>query len=162
MRDRIVPTIVDIDVHHGNGTQEIVWNNPGVFFTSCHQQSLFPAGSGTSNECGAFNNVLNVPLPAHTDGLSYRHALSEFVLPRLVEFKPDLLLTSAGFDGHRDDPLGDFDLDEKDYAWISMALLDAAHELCQDRFIAVLEGGYNLNALATSVGAFIKPMMEVK
>lgn len=154
--------IVDIDVHHGNGTQEIVWNNPDIFFASLHQQSLFPLDSGMANENGAFNNVLNVPLPAHTDSLSYRRHLSELVLPRLEAFQPDLLLVSAGFDGHHEDPLGGFDLKSDDYTWISSVLLDVAHRLCQDRFIAVLEGGYDLNALAASAAAFMKSMMEVE
>lgn len=150
--------IVDFDAHHGNGTQDIFWNDPDVFFASIHQQSLMP-NSGTENERGAFDNVLNMPLPEGAGGESFRDAISGRLLPRLIKFKPEIIFVSAGFDTHKDDPLSGLNLVEDDYHWLSEVLLEAAGSLCNDRLVAVLEGGYNLDVLGACVAAFIKPML---
>ncbi|MDD3287742.1 MAG: histone deacetylase family protein [Alphaproteobacteria bacterium] len=151
--------VVDFDVHHGNGTQDIFQNDPGLFYSSTHQFSLMPH-SGAENERGVFNNVLNMPLPDKADGALLRQAISEKLLPRLREFKPEILLVSAGFDAHRDDPLSNMNMVEDDYEWLSRTLLKLSGDLCNNRLIATLEGGYNLKALGACVSAFIKPMLE--
>ena len=151
--------IVDFDVHHGNGTQDIFWNNPDVFFASLHQQGIFP-GSGAASETGVCDNVLNLPLPSGATGTLLRGVFAERVLPRLAAFKPELIMVSAGFDGHRDDPLAGWQLAEEDDGWLATALVKAAQDSCSGRLVAILEGGYNLEALGASVAAFMKPMLD--
>ena len=150
--------VVDIDVHHGNGTQEAAWEDDGFFFASSHQFPYYP-GTGSQDERGLHNNVVNVPLPVRTEGGAFRDAYEKTVLPRLRSFKPDLLFISAGFDAHEDDPLADLRLTEKDFAWVTRQLMDVADEVCKGRLVSVLEGGYNLTALGDSVEAHVGELM---
>ncbi len=147
--------IVDFDVHHGNGTQAIVWNEPSILFVSTHQWPLYP-GTGRRSETGAANNVLNVPLPPGTDGAAYRAAFEAEVLPRLESFRPELVLVSAGFDAHAADPLAELRLVEADFAWITERLVEVAERHARGRLVSVLEGGYDLDALAASVVAHLR------
>lgn len=145
--------IVDFDVHHGNGTQAIFAEEPRVLFASSHQLPLYP-GSGAARDRG-IGNVLNVPLRAGTGGEAFRSAWRERVLPRVEAFGPQLLLISAGFDGHRRDPLAQLQLDSEDYAWVTRELVRIARHACDGRIVSTLEGGYDLTALAESVVAHV-------
>jgi acetoin utilization deacetylase AcuC-like enzyme len=151
--------IVDFDVHHGDGTQSIVWQEPGVFFASIHQSPLYPF-TGSVDENGAFDNIINVPLQENSGGIAARQALIEKIIPRLNIFKPELILVSAGFDAHKDDPIGGLNWSTEDYAFLMTALLDAADRHCGGKLIAVLEGGYNTAALAESVAACLRAMIK--
>lgn len=151
--------IVDFDVHHGDGTQSIVWQEPGIFYASIHQSPLYPF-TGSVEENGAFDNVMNVPLPARSGGGAGRQALIEKIIPRLDIFRPELILVSAGFDAHRDDPVGGLDWSTEDYAFLMKALLDAADRHCRGKLVVVLEGGYDTAALAESVAACLRVMMK--
>jgi acetoin utilization deacetylase AcuC-like enzyme len=149
--------IVDIDVHHGDGTQDIAEKDPRIFFASLHQSPLYPF-TGAADETGRHGNVLNMPLAAATDG---EYALSQIlgkVLPRLDAFRPDILFVSAGYDAHRDDPLGGLSWTDKDYHAMFSVLCDAADRLCAGHVVASLEGGYNISALARSVVASLYAM----
>lgn len=147
--------IVDFDVHHGNGTQAIVWDDPDTLYVSTHQWPLYP-GTGRASETGAHGNIVNVPLPPGTDGPAYRRAVEAAVLPRLEAFAPELVLVSAGFDAHADDPLASLLLVEADFAWITTELLRIADRHARGRLVSVLEGGYDLDALAASVLAHVR------
>ncbi len=147
--------IVDFDVHHGNGTQAIFWNDPNTLFVSTHQWPLYP-GTGRETETGAANNVLNVPLPPGTDGVAYRAAVEAKVLPRLEAFAPELLLISAGFDAHVRDPLANFALVEEDFAWITARLVAIAERHGRGRIVSALEGGYDLEGLSKSALAHVR------
>ncbi len=147
--------IVDFDVHHGNGTQAIFWNDPETLYVSTHQWPLYP-GTGRRSETGVANNVLNVPLPPGTDGQAYRAAVEAEILPRLDAFAPELVLVSAGFDAHARDPLASLELVEEDFAWISERLLEVARRHARGRLVSVLEGGYDLEALAASALAHVR------
>jgi len=151
--------IIDFDVHHGNGTQEIFWDDPNIFFTSLHQRDL-QDGSGSEIEKGKYDNILNLPLPLGADGNVVRDVVSKNLVPRLQQFQPEILFVSAGFDMHRYDPLGDMMLDESDYFWLSKTLCDVAQECCKGRLIASLEGGYELSVLGASVESYIRAMTE--
>jgi acetoin utilization deacetylase AcuC-like enzyme len=151
--------VVDFDVHHGNGTQDLLWDEGRAFFISSHQMPLWP-GTGTAQERGAHGNVLNVPLPPGTDGARFRQIYEDMVLPQLERFAPELVLVSAGFDAHRDDPLAQLELVEEDFAWITGALCDIAARHAGGRLVSVLEGGYDLGALGRSVAAHIRVLME--
>ena len=155
--DRVA--IVDFDVHHGNGTQDLVWNDPAIFFTSSHQMPLYP-GSGAANERGAHDNVFNMPLSPGTGGAGFRRAWSDHGIPALAAFAPDLILISAGFDAHASDPLANLELVEDDFAWITHALCDLAEDHCAGRVVSTLEGGYDLAALAASTAAHVGVLME--
>lgn len=155
--DRVA--IVDFDVHHGNGTQDLVWNEPGIFFASTHQMPLYP-GSGYPSERGAHNNILNVPLNSGADGSALINAFRQSILPAVRRFKPELLLVSAGFDGHRADPLAGLNFETSDFAQVTRLLCDFATDACDGRVVSVLEGGYDLEALADSVAAHVKVLME--
>ena len=150
--------VVDFDVHHGNGTQDIFWSDADLFYVSTHQSPLYP-GTGMAEETGAADNILNVPLPAHAGPPEFRHAMTESVLPALSAFGPDLLMISAGFDAHRSDPLAALQLTEADFAWATVKLTDLAAESCQGRVVSSLEGGYDLHALAESCAAHVKELM---
>jgi acetoin utilization deacetylase AcuC-like enzyme len=141
--------IVDFDVHHGNGTQAAFYNQPQVFYASSHQWPYYP-GSGAVSETGV-GNIVNVPLPAGTAGAEFREKYREIIFPALRTFKPQLLLISAGFDAHKDDPLASLQLVEADYRWLTLELMAIAEEHCKGRIVSTLEGGYNLKALAASV-----------
>jgi acetoin utilization deacetylase AcuC-like enzyme len=138
--------IVDFDVHHGNGTQDVFWNEPRVLYVSSHQQAIYP-GTGEHNERGIYNNILNAPLPEGCDGQTMRQVYREQLLPALHAFRPQLLLISAGFDGHRLDPLAGLNLGTGDYGWLTLELLAVAQRWADGRLVSTLEGGYSLSAL---------------
>jgi acetoin utilization deacetylase AcuC-like enzyme len=149
--------IVDFDVHHGNGTQAVVENDPTLFFASSHQYPLYP-GTGAAEETG-LGNVVNAPLAAGTDGRGFRRAFETRILPALDAFAPELLLVSAGFDAHRADPLAGLELEEADFAWVTARLMEAAKRHCGGKLVSVLEGGYDLKALADSAAAHLSALM---
>ncbi|KQI70004.1 acetoin utilization protein [Loktanella sp. 3ANDIMAR09] len=151
--------IVDFDVHHGNGTQDLVEDDPRILFCSTHQSPLYP-GTGRADETGVADNVVNVPLPEGTDGAGFRRAINDHVLPRLRDFKPELILMSAGFDAHAADPLAGLELVEDDFAWITAQLCDLADAFCAGRVVSCLEGGYDLTALGASAAAHVKVLRE--
>jgi acetoin utilization deacetylase AcuC-like enzyme len=141
--------IVDFDVHHGNGTEDILGDDPRVLFCSSFQHPFYP-GSGADSRAA---NVVNVPLPAGTDGPAWRAAVSAAWFDRLEAFRPELVLVSAGFDAHRDDPLANLALDEDDFGWITRELVAIAERHASGRVVALLEGGYDLGALERSAAA---------
>ncbi len=149
--------IVDFDVHHGNGTQDIFADEPEVFYGSSHQGGAYP-GTGHAAETGV-GNIVNVPLRAGTDGAGFRAAWDEVLLPALDRFCPQLLIISAGFDAHRADPLAQLRLGSEDFAWITRALLEVAATHAEGRVVSVLEGGYDLDALAASAAAHVRALM---
>ncbi|HEU0221390.1 MAG TPA: histone deacetylase family protein [Paracoccaceae bacterium] len=151
--------IVDFDVHHGNGTQDLVWNDRRIFFASTHQMPLYP-GSGAVDERGAFGQIVNAPLPVNSGGALLRQKLEALVFPALEDFRPELVLISAGFDAHARDPLANLNWLEADYAWVTGALCDIAERHCGGRVVSTLEGGYDLQGLAGSVAAHVAVMME--
>ncbi len=153
--DRVA--IVDFDVHHGNGTQEIFYSEANVLYASTHQYPLYP-GTGGLNETGV-GNIFNAPLSAGADTRLFQAAMGERILPALIRFKPELLLISAGFDAHKDDPLASLNLVEDDYAWVTRELMDIADKFCEGRIVSMLEGGYNLSALASSSAAHVRELM---
>ena len=146
--------IVDFDVHHGNGTQAVFWGEPDVLFASTHQMPLYP-GTGAETECGVHGQIVNTPLPPGAGGKAFRERFEERVLPAVEAFRPDLMLVSAGFDAHRADPLAQLELDAADFAWATRRLLAAARRHAGGRLAAVLEGGYDLEALEECVGAHV-------
>jgi acetoin utilization deacetylase AcuC-like enzyme len=150
--------IIDWDVHHGNGTQDIFWSDPSVLYASTHEMPLYP-GTGAADETGAFGTILNVPMQAGDGSEAFRAAFDDVVLPRLHEFRPDFLIISAGFDAHRDDPLGNLQLDEADFAWATRQLMALADIHAHARIVSVLEGGYDLQGLALSVAAHVEALM---
>ncbi|SFN54205.1 Acetoin utilization deacetylase AcuC [Roseovarius lutimaris] len=150
--DRVA--IVDFDVHHGNGTQDLLEDDARALFVSSHQFPLWP-GTGTADETGPHDTILNLPLAPGTGGEGFRKIYEDKVFPAVAAFKPQLLLISAGFDAHRDDPLADLRLTEDDFAWVTGRLCDLAGDLCGGRIVSCLEGGYNLMALAQSAAAHV-------
>lgn len=150
--------IVDFDVHHGNGTQAVFWDEPRVLFASSHQWPLYP-GTGREQETGASDTVVNAPLPAGADGEDFRAAWSQRILPRVDAFAPELILISAGFDGHRADPLASLRLVEDDYAWITRELVALADRHARGRIVSTLEGGYDLAAITASTRAHALALM---
>ncbi len=150
--------VVDFDVHHGNGTQAMFWSDAELFYASTHQSPAYP-GTGRRDERGV-GNIVNVPLSPHAGSDEFRAAMSDTVLPALDEFAPDLVLISAGFDGHRDDPLADLNLTESDYAWITGEVKALAETHCAGRLVSTLEGGYNPDALAASCAAHLRALMS--
>jgi acetoin utilization deacetylase AcuC-like enzyme len=148
--------IVDFDVHHGNGTEDIVSGNDRILFCSSFQHPFYP-GTGADTRVP---NIVNMPLPAGTDGVGFREAMTERCLPRLQEFAPQLILISAGFDAHRADHLAMLNLVEEDYAWITRELVQLAAASAEGRIVSCLEGGYNLQALASSVEAHLRAMLD--
>ena len=151
--------IVDFDVHHGNGTQEIFWADPSVLYASTHEMPLYP-GTGATRETGEHNSIVNAPLRAGDGGAQFRDAMQSVILPRLQAMRPDLILISAGFDAHRRDPLADLNLTEADFAWITGKLLDLAHSSAQGRLVSLLEGGYDLEGLSASVAEHVAMLMS--
>ncbi|RBI77676.1 histone deacetylase family protein [Roseovarius sp. TE539] len=146
--------VMDFDVHHGNGTQDLLEAEARALFCSTHQMPLWP-GTGAAHETGAHDNVLNVPLPPGAGSAEFRAAMTGTVLPRIAEFAPELLIVSAGFDAHRADPLAQLDLVEEDFAWATEHLCDLADAHCGGRLVSNLEGGYDLAALAASAAAHV-------
>jgi acetoin utilization deacetylase AcuC-like enzyme len=150
--------VVDFDVHHGNGTQDIFWSDPDLFYGSTHQMPLYP-GSGSSNETGV-GNIFNAPLKAGDGSETFREAMNTVVLSALDTFAPDLIIISAGFDAHVRDPLGSLQLTEEDFSWVTLKLMEAADKFCSGRIVSVLEGGYDLQGLAGSVGVHLHALMH--
>lgn len=151
--------ILDWDAHHGDGTQEIFWDDPDVLFCSLHQWPYYP-DTGAASERGPHDTVVNVPLPAGADGASFREGLAAVVLPRILAFRPDLILISAGFDAHWRDPLADLRLTEADFRWATEQVVAVADAVCDGRLVSLLEGGYDLVALARSVEAHVAALIE--
>lgn len=151
--------VVDFDVHHGNGTQDIFWDRPGLFYASLHQSPLYP-GTGLAKERGASDNILNVPLPAGAGSPEFRDAIQNRITPAVEAFAPELLILSAGFDAHTADPLAQMDVTEADFVWATNHLADLADRVCRGRLVSTLEGGYDLHALASSVAAHVRVLME--
>ena len=151
--------IMDFDVHHGNGTQHIFWDDPNVMYASTHQMPHYP-GTGSIGERGEHNQIVNAPLRAGDAGDRFREAIEVAILPRIFDFAPDLIIISAGFDAHRRDPLGNINLVEADFVWVTRKLMEIAQRRCGGRIVSVLEGGYDLEALARSVAAHVMTLME--
>jgi acetoin utilization deacetylase AcuC-like enzyme len=150
--------ILDFDVHHGNGTQDIVWSRPGILYVSSHQSPLYP-GTGRASERGGSDNIVNMPLPPNSGSTEMRDAYGAVGLPALEAFQPDLIILSAGFDAHRLDPLAGLNWTEDDYAWLTRRVLDIADRLCGGRVVSTLEGGYHLGALGNSVAGHVRALM---
>ncbi len=150
--------VLDFDVHHGNGTQEIFEASPEVLFISSHQFPLYP-GTGTADETGA-GNIVNIPLPPGTDGAGFRKAWSARGFSALFSFDPEMILISAGFDAHERDPLGQLQLTEEDYRWFTVEVRAFADEVCDGRLVSVLEGGYDLEGLAASARAHVEALVD--
>jgi len=150
--------VVDFDVHHGNGTQDIYWADRDLFYASTHQMPLYP-GTGAPSERGA-GNIFNAPLRSGDGGREFRAAVKGTVLPALANFRPDILLISAGFDAHRDDPLASLELTEEDFVWATLVLMEAADRYCNGRVVSMLEGGYDLKALARSAAVHVQALMR--
>lgn len=150
--------VVDFDVHHGNGTQAMYERDPDLFYASTHQWPLYP-GTGSDQEHGVDGNVVNAPLPPGAGSLEFRRAFERIVLPALDGFAPGIILISAGFDGHQDDPLASLNLVEADYAWATAEMCKLADKHCGGRVVSSLEGGYDLHALAASAAAHVEALM---
>jgi acetoin utilization deacetylase AcuC-like enzyme len=150
--------IVDWDVHHGNGTQDIFWDDPSVLYCSTHQMPLYP-GTGAKDETGA-GNIVNAPLSAGTGSDMFREAFLSRVLPAIDRFEPDLIIISAGFDAHHRDPLAEINLTEDDFDWATGELMGRADRWSNGRLVSLLEGGYDLQGLAFSVGAHVRRLMK--
>jgi acetoin utilization deacetylase AcuC-like enzyme len=151
--------IVDFDVHHGNGSQEIFWSDPTVMYCSTHQMPLYP-GTGARSERGEHNTVVNAPLRPGDGGEAFRDAVQTVILPRLRDFRPDLLVISAGFDAHMRDPLASLNLVEADFAWATRKIMEVAEASAEGRVVSMLEGGYDLEGLAASVAAHVIALMH--
>ncbi len=151
--------IVDWDVHHGNGTQDIFWNDTSVLFCSTHQMPLYP-WSGDKNETGVKNNVVNAPLSPNTGSDHFREAFKSRVLPAIADFSPDLIIISAGFDAHHRDPLAQINLVGEDFDWATGRILEMADKYAGNRVVSLLEGGYDLEGLAESAAMHILRMMK--
>ncbi|UJW85327.1 histone deacetylase family protein [Devosia sp. SL43] len=150
--------IVDFDVHHGNGTQDIFKDDPTVFYASSHQMPLYP-GTGKATETGV-GNIANTPLDPNTDGERMRDAYVTRIIPALLDFSPDLILISAGFDAHERDPLAQLNWQSDDYGWLTGKLMDAAERTCGNRIVSLLEGGYDLKGLAGGVSHHVAMLMD--
>ena len=150
--------IIDFDVHHGNGTQDIFYDNENVLFISTHQYPYYP-GTGSEQEKGKFNNIKNIPLPAGTSSNEYLNAF-EHVLKKLEKFKPEFVLISAGFDAHENDPLAQFNLKTEDYYHITKRILETSKKYCHGKVVSILEGGYDLKALQDSSKRHVDALIE--
>ena len=151
--------IVDFDVHHGNGSQEIFWADKTVMYCSTHQMPLFP-GTGAVGETGEHNTIVNAPLRPGDGSAAFRAAFETRILPRLGEFRPELVVISAGFDAHMRDPLANINLAEADFVWATQKIMDLADSCAGGRVISLLEGGYDLQALGNSVAAHVATIMH--
>ena len=151
--------ILDFDVHHGNGTQAVAAGDPNLFYGSTHQYPCYP-GTGMAAERGIAGNVINVPLAPGTGSEAFRAAWAGSILPALDAWVPDLIVISAGFDAHRADPLAQLRLETEDFAWITHAILDVAGAKCRGRLVSMLEGGYDLRALAASTAVHVRALMR--
>lgn len=151
--------VVDFDVHHGNGTEAMFKADPDLFYGSTHQWPLYP-GTGERSERGVKNNICNAPLPPNAGSKEFRFAMTETLLPALAAFRPELLIISAGFDGHERDPLAHLNLTDEDYGWITGELMRIADECCSGRLVSVLEGGYDLDALQSASIAHVRGLQR--
>jgi acetoin utilization deacetylase AcuC-like enzyme len=151
--------VVDFDVHHGNGTQNAFYDDANLFYGSCHQSPFYP-GTGTLQECGVANNIVNIPLPPGSDSSLLRSRMKNEMLPALRQFAPELLIISAGFDAHHLDPLGGLRFTDADYYWLTRELMEIAHETAKSRVVSILEGGYSLKGLASGTAAHIRALMR--
>jgi acetoin utilization deacetylase AcuC-like enzyme len=151
-------TVVDFDVHHGNGTQDIFWADPTMMYCSTHQMPLFP-GTGATGERGEHDTIVNAPLAPNDGSAKFRAAFDNLILPQLTKFAPELIVISAGFDAHRRDPLANINLDAEDFGWVTRKLMDVAASSAGGRVVSVLEGGYDLQGLKESVAAHVTALM---
>jgi acetoin utilization deacetylase AcuC-like enzyme len=151
--------IIDFDVHHGNGSQEIFWDDQSVMYCSTHQMPLFP-GTGAVGESGEHDTIVNAPLRPGDGRDAFRAAFDSRILPRLADFRPELVIISAGFDAHMRDPLANINLDESDFVWATQKIMDVADRFAGGRIVSVLEGGYDLQALGNSVAAHVTTLMQ--
>jgi acetoin utilization deacetylase AcuC-like enzyme len=152
--------VIDFDVHHGNGTQDMLWDEPRTLLVTSHQSTLWP-GTGTPDETGAHDNIINVPLQPQSDGAHMRAAYERLAFPRLEAFAPELVLISAGFDAHHSDPLAELNWVEEDFVWLTQKLMALAQRHAKGRLVSVLEGGYDLPALASSVKVHVETLSEI-
>ena len=150
--------IIDWDVHHGNGTQAIFWDDPSILYASTHQMPLYP-GTGAASETGA-GNIFNAPLSEGDEGDEFREAMTERVFPAVEKFAPELIIISAGFDAHWRDPLAGVNLREEDFGWATEAIMGLADKHCGGRIVSLLEGGYDLTGLADSVAIHVATLMK--
>jgi acetoin utilization deacetylase AcuC-like enzyme len=151
--------VVDFDVHHGNGTQDIFFDDPDTFFASTHQSPLYP-GTGAESEHGVAGNIVNATLGPGSGSGPFRAVFERVVLPALEAFRPEFIFISAGFDAHRDDPLAALRLDDEDFGWATRKICEIAGSVCQGRVVSALEGGYDLDALGRSAAAHVRALME--
>jgi acetoin utilization deacetylase AcuC-like enzyme len=151
--------IVDFDVHHGNGSQEIFWSDASVMYCSTHEMPLYP-GTGARDERGEHDNIVNAPLRSGDGGPQFRAAFESTILPRLRAFAPDIVVISAGFDAHMRDPLASLNLLEPDFAWATQKIMQVADASAQGRVVSVLEGGYDLEGLSQSAAAHVTALMR--
>jgi acetoin utilization deacetylase AcuC-like enzyme len=150
--------VVDFDVHHGNGTQDIFWADPTVMYCSTHQMPLFP-GTGARGERGDHDTIVNAPLAPEDGSAQFRSAFENAILPQLVKFAPELIIISAGFDAHHRDPLAQINLRAEDFGWVTRKLMDIAESSAGGRVVSVLEGGYDLQGLKESVAAHVTALL---
>lgn len=150
--------IIDYDVHHGNGTQDVLWNSNKIFFASSHESPLYP-GTGMQHERGAHNQILNCPLPSYSGSHEFRDIYENKILPALYAYQAELILVSAGYDADARDPLSTMQLNTDDFGWISEKLVAAAQKQCNGRIVSTLEGGYHLEALAEGVAAHVRALL---
>ncbi len=150
--------IVDFDVHHGNGTQEIFWSDASVLYASTHQMPLYP-GTGAASERGAHDTIVNAPLPPGAGSRLFREAMTTKIFPRVNSFAPDLIVISAGFDAHRFDPIGGLHLEVADFSWVTAQLMEIAQRRARGRIVSILEGGYDLIALARCASVHVQTLM---
>jgi acetoin utilization deacetylase AcuC-like enzyme len=155
--DRVA--VIDFDVHHGNGTQDIFWDDKTAMYCSTHQMPLYP-GTGAKSETGVHDTIVNAPLSAGDGGERFREAFNSRILPRLRDFGPELVVISAGFDAHKRDPLANLQLVESDFAWATQQLMEIADKSAQGRVVSVLEGGYDLEGLSQSAAAHVTALMR--
>jgi acetoin utilization deacetylase AcuC-like enzyme len=151
--------IIDFDVHHGNGTQDIFYNEKKVLYVSSHQFPFYP-GTGSKDEIGKFNNILNIPLKAGTVSKEFFNSYKK-VYNKLNEFKPQFILLSAGFDAHKNDPLANVDLESRDYYILTKEIMKIAKKICSNKIVSILEGGYNLSAIQESAKYHVEALLEV-
>jgi acetoin utilization deacetylase AcuC-like enzyme len=151
--------VVDFDVHHGNGTQDLLWDEPRALFISSHQMPLWP-GSGRADETGAHDNVVNIPLSPGTEGAEMKAAWTRKAFPRLRAFMPELIVISAGFDAHTHDPLAELNWRTEDFAWITAEICKIVDSVCGGRIVSTLEGGYDLNALSDACKAHVEELIR--
>ncbi len=152
--------IIDFDVHHGNGTEAMTAARPGWLYASTHQYPFYP-GTGAARDRGPYRNIVNAPLDAGDGSAEFRFAFEERIIPALDVFKPELVMISAGFDAHKRDPLASVNLDDDDFAWATEALAGVARRHAEGRIVSILEGGYDLTALASSAAAHVRALMAV-